>query len=77
MLLKQKCIEFFDAASCTYDEVRFSTKSGICYDHLLKQKVYQFLKGESSILDAGAGTGRFSLYFASKGKKGNIIRFFK
>ena len=37
--------------------------------------VEKFLKPGSSILEIGAGTGRYSLYFADKGYKVNAIEF--
>jgi len=39
------------------------------YDKILKEIIYDYLKDCNYILEAGCGTGRFSIYLAKNGKK--------
>lgn len=39
------------------------------YDEILKEIIYEYVKDCDYILEAGCGTGRFSIYLAKKGKK--------
>jgi len=52
-----------------YDRHRLNCTCKIMYDEILKETIYNYIKECDYILEAGCGTGRFSIYLAKKGKK--------
>jgi len=52
-----------------YDQNRFGCNCNVMYDNALKEIIYNYIKECDYILEAGCGTGRFSIHLAKQGKK--------
>ena len=66
---KIKFKKHYQTEAKQYDQHRLNCTCKIMYDEVLKEIIYDYLKECDYILEAGCGTGRFSIYFAKKGKK--------
>lgn len=66
---KKKFIEFYKKEAKYYDNKRFNCECKNLYDKIIKEIVHDFLKDCKYVLDAGCGTGRFSIFLAQKGVK--------
>lgn len=66
---KQKFIEFYKKEAKSYDNRRFHCECRNLYDKIIKEIVHDFLKDCKYVLDAGCGTGRFSIFLAHQGLK--------
>jgi ubiquinone/menaquinone biosynthesis C-methylase UbiE len=70
---KIKCCTYYRKEAAAYDSRRFSCNCRKYYDDLYKRTIYDYVKDAETVLDAGAGTGRFAIYLAKMGKR--VIAF--
>ncbi len=66
----------YDRGAESYDEKRFTTKSGKLFDQLEKERLNEAISNMphgSQVLEVGAGTGRFSFHLATEGYQTHLI----
>lgn len=73
---RESILNDFYTNSCDEDN-RLTSKHGSVEFITSTMYIDRFLKKNSRILEVGAGTGRYSLYYASKGYKVNAIEYVK
>ena len=66
---KVECIDFYEAEASSYDQKRFACACSRLTDELYRQAVASLLEPERTVLDVGAGTGRFALHLSQQGKR--------
>jgi len=57
----------YDYEAFSYDKVRFSSRLGRHLDYMHKRIIKNLHPSGNMVLDAGAGTGRFTIWLAEKG----------